>query len=253
MKKFDLFPFPDPDALADAVARAWLDEIETANRAGKPYRVALSGGRIAQKLYSAVVDQAIVHGTVFDAVEFFWADERCLPPTDPESNYRVAQEFLFGPLKISKRRIHRIRGEDPPEAAAGKAASEICRIVPLDKKGQPGLDLVLLGLGEDAHTASLFPGESEEVASSRAVYRAVFNSPKPPPERVTLGYGAIAAARQVWMLASGGAAKERALRESLIADGRTPFGRVLRDRNRTKVFSDIVAVQAFSDGGESLA
>jgi 6-phosphogluconolactonase len=120
----------------------------------------------------------------------------------------------------------------------------------LDKNGQPVLDLVLLGLGEDGHTASLFPGESDEVASSPAVYRAIFNSPKPPPERVTLGYGAIAAAQQVWMLASGGAAKEKAFRESLIADGRTPFGRVLRDRNETRIFSDIVAIQAFSNGGK---
>ena len=71
-----------------------------------------------------------------------------------------------------------------------------------------------------------------------AVYRAVHDSPKPPPDRVTLGYGAIAAARQVWMLASG-AGKEAALRESLRPGGRTPFARVLKQRRGTRIFTDI--------------
>jgi 6-phosphogluconolactonase len=101
------------------------------------------------------------------------------------------------------------------------------------------LDLVLLGLGEDGHVASLFPAEPESWIKDLAVYRAIKDSPKPPPNRVTLGYGAIAAARQIWMLASG-AGKEAALRASLAADGKTPFGRVLRLRPDTKIFTDIL-------------
>ena len=100
----------------------------------------------------------------------------------------------------------------------------------------PVLDLVLLGMGEDGHVASLFPGEPETVMASKEVYRAVTNSPKPPPNRVTLGYPAIAAAQHVWVLVSG-AGKERALRESLEPSGRTPLARVLRLRRQTTLFA----------------
>ena len=93
-------------------------------------------------------------------------------------------------------------------------------------------------MGEDGHVASLFPREASELRESRAVYRSVIG-PKPPPNRVTLGYAAIVAARKVWMLASG-AGKEIALRESLSATGTTPFGRVIQLRSRTNIFTDIV-------------
>ena len=100
------------------------------------------------------------------------------------------------------------------------------------------LDLIFLGMGEDGHVASLFPGESESARTNPAVYRAIRNSPKPPPTRVTLGYPAIAAAREVWVLASGGG-KEAALRESLKPDGQTPLSRVLQTHPKPKVFTDI--------------
>jgi len=102
----------------------------------------------------------------------------------------------------------------------------------------PVLDLIFLGLGEDGHVASLFPRESETWISDPAVYRAIHNSPKPPPDRVTLGYGTIGAARQVWMLASG-SGKEQALRDSLSSTGKTSFARVLRLRTQTQIFTDI--------------
>jgi len=93
--------------------------------------------------------------------------------------------------------------------------------------------------------ASLFSGEPENLVASRAVYRSIEHSPKPPPRRVTLGYPALAAARQVWMLASG-SGKETALRISLSAGGTTPFARVLRSRSHTRIFSDIAVNQALS-------
>jgi 6-phosphogluconolactonase len=112
--------------------------------------------------------------------------------------------------------------------------------VPANPAGQPVLDLIFLGLGEDGHVASLFPGEPEALIADPAVYRTVKNSPKPPPDRVTLGYPAIIAAHQVWMLASG-AGKEVALRQSLLGDARTSFGRVLQRRDHTRVYTDIVS------------
>ena len=238
MNKFELLTFPNADELAKAAANAWLDEIEAANREGKAHCVALSGGRITQKLFGAVVEYGKGREITFDGVRFFWADERCVPPTDAESNFRMAKELLFNFLKLASDQVYRIRGEDSPEKAAQLAESDIRRAAHSDSAGNPVLDLVLLGLGEDGHVASLFPSEPESWVQDKAVYRAIKNSPKPPPNRVTIGYGTIAVARQVWMLASG-SGKEAALRESLSENGNTPFARVLRLRPDTKIFTDI--------------
>jgi 6-phosphogluconolactonase len=237
VKKLELISFASADELAQAVASAWLDEIEAANRAGKPHCVALSGGRIAQKFFAATVEQAKTCAVSFGRVHFFWADERCVPPDDAESNFAIARKFLFAPLKIADEQIHRIRGEDSPEAAAKAASAEISKIVPLNENGQPVLDLIFLGMGGDGHVASLFPGEPDVLISDRAIYRAVKDSPKPPPNRVTLGYAAIAAAKRVWVLVSG-TGKEAALRESLISKGRTPLARVTQFKTHTIIFSD---------------
>jgi 6-phosphogluconolactonase len=241
MKNFELISFASADELAQAVASAWLDEIEVANRAGKTHYVALSGGRIAQKFFAAVAEQARARAVSFGHVYFFWADERCVPPDDPESNFHLAKELLFKPLKIGDAQIYRIHGEDSPEAAAKAASTEISQIAPLNEAGQPVLDIFFLGMGEDGHIASLFPVESDVLILDKVIYRAVKNSPKPPPNRVTLGYTTITAAKQVWVLVSG-TGKEAALRESLGSKGRTPLARVTQFRTRTKIFSDFPLV-----------
>jgi 6-phosphogluconolactonase len=117
VKNIELISFASADELASRAASAWLNEIEAAKRAGKTHCVALSGGRITQKFFAATVEQAKARAVSFERVHFFWADERCVPPTDPESNFKLASEFLFAPLKISANQIHRIRGEDSPQAA----------------------------------------------------------------------------------------------------------------------------------------
>jgi 6-phosphogluconolactonase len=242
MKNVELISFATADELARAVAGAWLDEIEMANRAGKTHCVALSGGRIARRFFAVVAEQARARAVSFGRVHLFWADERCVPSDDPESNFYLAKERLFGPLKIGDAQIHRIHGEDSPEAAAEAAATEISQIAPSNEAGQPVLDIIFLGMGEDGHVASLFPGESDVLILDKVIYRAVKNSPKPPPNRVTLGYTAITAAKQVWVLVSG-VGKEAALRESLSSTGRTPLARVTQFRTRTKIFGDFPLIE----------
>jgi 6-phosphogluconolactonase len=246
VKKFELISFASADELASRAAGAWLDEIELASRAGKPHCVALSGGRIAQKFFTSTVELARTRkigdgGTpsLPANVHFFWADERCVPPADPESNFKMANELLLAPLKIPASQIHRIRGEDPPQAAVKIAEEELRRVAGKDA-GAPRLDLIFLGMGEDGHVASLFPGDTDATDSEKAVYRVVNNSPKPPPDRISLGYAAIAAAWQVWVLVSG-AGKAPAFGESLKPDGKTPLARVIRSRSMTRIFSDIQA------------
>jgi len=234
MSNYEVISFPGPQELAVEAARDWIRVLKSV---GSQYCVALSGGRIVRQLFSATADLAKAQPASLKAVEFFWGDERCVSPADPESNYRLARELLLAPLGVSEGRIHRIRGEEEPEFAASEAEAELCRIATLDEDGQPVLDLIFLGMGEDGHVASLFPGEPEEMRASKAVYRAV-TAAKPPPRRITLGYKAIAAGREVWVLASG-AGKERALRESLKAGGQTPLAEILRLRKSTKIYTDI--------------
>lgn len=238
MNKTQLISFPTPDALARLVATAWLKEIALANEAGRPHCVALSGGRITLKFFTEVIALSKAQGVSLAGVHFFWADERCVPPDDRESSFGAANEAFFRPLAIAPDKIHRIPGEQSPERAAEQANAEIKRVVPVDATGQPVLDLIFLGMGEDAHVASLFPQESETERADAAVYRVITNSPKPPPNRVTLGYPAIAAAKNVWVLASG-AGKEAALRESIQPGATTPLGRVLQMRTQTRIFTDI--------------
>jgi len=238
MNKVELIPCSNADELAQVAARTWLEEIATANAAGQTLFVALSGGRITLKFFVAVIGLSRARNVSLRGLDFFWADERCVPPADAESNFGAAQEMFFRPLEITAGKIHRICGELAPERAAELATTELKRLVPCNAAGQPALDLIFLGMGEDGHVASLFPAGLEGDGTDALVYRAITNSPKPPPNRVTLGYAAIAAARQVWVLASG-SGKEAALRASLVPEGTTPLARVIQLRSQTKIFTDI--------------
>jgi len=229
--------FPDDCALAEAAAEQWVAEMGAAVQASTRYCVALSGGRIARRLFTALAGMAKARPQPLSSVHFFWGDERCVPPNDPESNFGMARELLLIPCKVADENIHRVRGEDEPDSAAASAESELSRIAPSAGAGQPVIDLIFLGMGEDGHVASLFPNESEDAIAASAVYRAVTAS-KPPPRRITLGYPAIVAAKQVWVLASG-AGKADALRESLRPSGQTPLARVLGLRQVTRIFTDI--------------
>jgi len=233
----DVISFTDDRALAQAAAEQWISEMGAAVQASARYCVALSGGRIARRLFAALAGMAKARLQPQNSVHFFWGDERCVPPDDAESNFGMAREILLAPWNVPKGQIHRVRGEDEPDSAAAAAESELRRIATPVGTGQPVLDLIFLGMGEDGHVASLFPNETDEMITATAVYRAVTAS-KPPPHRITLGYSAIVAAKQVWVLASG-AGKVDALRESLRPGGQTPLARVLRLRQQTRIFTDI--------------
>ena len=241
---FAILSYPDGKTLAREAARQWLEELrERAEKSNnRPYSVALSGGRITKDFFQELVTQVRGKsgslGRVFEGVHFFWADERCVPPTDAESNYAMARELLFDPLKIPDAQIHRLRGEGPEPEALREAISAICKVAAMSN-GQPVLDMIFLGMGEDGHTASLFPGETESVMNDAAVYRVV-TAVKPPPRRMTLGYSAIAAARDVWVLISG-KGKEEALKKTLAPTPTTPLDRVMSLRKQTRIYTDVQA------------
>ena len=237
MSRFQLEVFANEAELARSVAGTWLAAVAARRAAGQSCGVALAGGRIARRFFSEVTRQALAAGEKLAGVDFFWGDERGVPPDDAESNYGVAAEMLLRPLGISPTRIHRIQGELSPDAAATMAATDLRAVAGVTSGGQPVLDWVFLGMGEDGHVASLFPGESVAVMESPAVFRNVV-AVKPPPQRITLGYAALAAAREVWVLASG-AGKETVLRASLKAEGVTPLARVIASRAQARIFTDL--------------
>ncbi len=235
---FELLKFRSPEELAQGAAKEWLKHVQEKAGGDKQYSVALSGGGIAGRFFSAVAGLAKKKGIRLPAtIEYFWSDERCVPPDSPESNFGMARDRMLAPLGAGSAHIHRIRGEDPPEVAAAEAEKELFSVVRARVGSQPMVDLVFLGLGPEGHTASLFPGEPEQLVHSPAVFRAV-TVPKPPPVRVTMGYPVIATAREVWMLASG-SGKDKALQESIGPGGKTPFARVLQMRPNTRIFTDL--------------
>jgi 6-phosphogluconolactonase len=234
---FELKLFAGDLALSAAAARDWLALLR---HAPGPHSVALSGGRIARNFFTAAADLAKSSVAPLSNVDFFWADERCLEPSDPESNFRLARENLLQPLGIAVDKIHRLKGDWHPIVAVADAIQDIRRVVPGDGAGVPVLDLIFLGLGEDGHIASLMPNAPPAVLECREPFVHVANSPKPPPDRLTMTYPVLAAARNVWVLAAG-AGKADALKSSLRPEGETPLARVLRSRGRTLIYTDIPA------------
>jgi 6-phosphogluconolactonase len=165
--------------------------------------LSLAGGGTPRRAYELLA----VGGEVeWAAVDLWFGDERCVPPDDPGSNYRMVAESLLPAAAAA--RVHRIRGEDDPDAAAAAYAAEIAGV---------RLDLALLGLGEDAHTASLFPG-SQALAERERLAVAV-TATKPPPRRITLTFPVFEAARSVVVLAVG---QGKAAAVAAVAAGRNP-------------------------------
>lgn len=230
----EVYRFKTSAELAGAAARQWL--VLLTKPPAAPQCVALLGGRIAGPLFTAFARRVSQQKALLAHPHFFWADERCVPPSSPDSNFALAERSLFRPLGMPRSQYHRIPGEEPPARGAQLATDELCRIAPVNEQGQPVLDLVLLGMGEDGHIASLFPGESERQICDPAVYRPV-TAAKPPPQRITLGYATLAAARELWVLVAG-AGKAEALGRALEGDVSVPLGRLLTMRSHTQVYTD---------------
>ncbi|HKQ39232.1 MAG TPA: 6-phosphogluconolactonase [Verrucomicrobiae bacterium] len=229
MGKVDLVRFDSAEALAQGVAGEWL-QLAALSRAQPQYYAAFSGGRIAEGLFVAITSKVRQCNGTLAGVRFFWADERCVPPDDPESNYQLMRTHLLEPLQIPDAQVHRIKGELGPTAAAREASKEFADTVPRV------LDFVFLGMGEDGHIASIFPGDRLQESSAEN-YCPVFNAPKLPRERVTLAMHAIIAAANVWVLVTG-SGKQEALGKSL-KGSETPLGHLLQARPFTRIFTNI--------------
>jgi 6-phosphogluconolactonase len=195
---FEIHVLPDARALAEAGALEFARAASDAVSDREAFRVALAGGSTPRALYRRLTKAPYRREIRWDRIRFVWGDERCVPPTHEKSNYRMARETLLEPLGIAPRRIFRMKGEEDPARAARSYESVLRR----EFRSRPArLDLVLLGLGADGHTASLFPGTAA-LGPGRRLVAANF-VPKLSEWRLTLTCRAINAARRIVFLVSG--------------------------------------------------
>jgi 6-phosphogluconolactonase len=148
---------PDPATLADIAARQIVERAQAAIDARGAFSVALSGGSTPRDLHRRLASPPLVDQVDWARVHVFFGDERCVPPDDPQSNYRMADETLLSRVPIPPAQVHRMRGELPPDEAAAEYERQLKAFFEDDP---PCLDVILLGMGDNGHTASLFPGLS---------------------------------------------------------------------------------------------
>jgi 6-phosphogluconolactonase len=164
--------------------------------------IALSGGSTPMTVYQTLTAPEWRQAFHWNRMHFFFGDERCVPPDHAESNYALAQRSLFRPLGIASDQVERMKGEsDDLDNAAREYEDTLRRMTNCPPHALPRLDLILLGLGDDGHTASLFPGASVLDDRTRAV--AVTHSPKGITTRLTLTLGVINRATVVLFLVTG--------------------------------------------------
>jgi 6-phosphogluconolactonase len=192
----------DSQAWAEAAAEFVLEVGKDAVRTNGRFLIALSGGTTPETLYRALTSPAFADRFDWSRTTFFFSDERCVPLDDPRSNYVLAKKSLFTPLNIMPSQVYRMAGESSdPQAAAFEYEQQLRLATKTSSSTQPSLDLVLLGLGEDGHTASLFPGVTILRDHQRVI--AATQSPKDPPNRLTMTLAAINRASVILFLVTG--------------------------------------------------
>ena len=192
----------DPEALAGEAAQRFKKLVlEAAGSRGR-FSVALSGGSTPSPLYMILAEEPSRGQIPWKEVHLFWGDERSVPPDDPGSNYRLVNETLIAHVPIPPENVHRLRGELEPGAAARAYDRDVRDFF---CGPRPRFDLVLLGLGSDGHTASLFPSSEALKETERLAVAVQAHYHERPAQRVTLTLPAINSARQVLFLVAGSA------------------------------------------------
>jgi 6-phosphogluconolactonase len=204
--------YPDKGQLAQAAAKQIIELAGTAIIRKKCFNLMLAGGSTPKATYSLLASRRYSDQVNWEQVFLFWGDERCVPPDHPDSNFGMVRDTLISFVPIPPQNVFRIHGEIPPAEAAALYQTELQRHYSREDKtgGIASLDLVLLGMGTDGHTASLFP--SSPVLEERVNWVTHVRHTSPPPplvDRVSVTLPLINAARQVTFLVSGSGKSKR--------------------------------------------
>jgi 6-phosphogluconolactonase len=196
----------DAELLAQAAAARLIVRLVDAQASRGYASVVLTGGRVADAIYQALRDSPARDAINWSNVDFWWGDERFLPAGHPDRNETQTRAALLDRLPLEPARVHPMPASDgpdgdDPEAAAARYAAELAAAARPGTARLPHFDLLLLGVGEDGHVASIFP-EHPGAYETRPV-SAVRGSPKPPPTRLTLTLPALNTAEEAWLIASG--------------------------------------------------
>lgn len=212
----EIYLFDDIAGLARRLAEDFRKALEGKASSGESLIVALSGGHTPKAFFEVLAAPPYGNRLPWDRVVFFWGDERCVPPDDEESNFRMTSLSLLSRIEIPEANIHRVRGESPPEEEAIRYGEEIRENVPSGRSGFPGFDWIFLGMGEDGHTASLFPGA--QTLSEKEKICVVAAHPQTGQKRVSVTLPVLNGGKRVSFLVEG-EEKEPVLREILQKPG----------------------------------
>jgi 6-phosphogluconolactonase len=191
--------FTSPYELAMKVAEDMSDMINESASFDKIFTVAFSGGSTPELLFK-ILGKHFADTVAWQYVHVFWGDERCVPPDDKESNFGMAMNTLLGRINIPANNIHRINGEEEPEMESFRYSEEVS-VNTKNRNGLPVFDLILLGLGEDGHTASIFPRHTDLFESDKICEVAIH--PDTRQKRITLTGRVINNAKTVVFLVTG--------------------------------------------------
>lgn len=204
----------DAGTLVGDVASALLDRLAVAQGRGEVPHVGLTGGSIAEELHRELARRAADSSVDWSRVAFWWGDERFVPADSSDRNARQARDEFLDLVGVDPAHVHEVPASDAVATAEDAAAAYGAA---LDERDTDFFEVMLLGIGPDGHCASLFPGH-EALGATGAAAVAVHDSPKPPPDRVTLTFETLQRSRSVWFIASG-EGKAEAVARALAEDG----------------------------------
>lgn len=241
MNRPEIVVVKDGAALADEAARR-IEAVASDQAWGGTASVALAGGSTPRVAYQHLGSRCCP----WAKLSIFFGDERCVPPDDEGSNYRMVREALINRVPFPEANVHRIQGELPPDEGAARAEEDLRRAFP--RQDVPRFDLMVLGIGADGHTASLFPG-APELEETQRLTVPVHRPDLPQPWRVSMTLPVLNAAHRVLFLAAD-AAKGDVVRRAAAGDPALPAGRVQpTDGTETWIVTADVAEAAGLTGG----
>ena len=195
-KKIEIFN--TPEKLAENLAIRFKEAVNLHKR---NFYLAISGGSTPIIFFKKLAEPPFNDGIEWNKVHFFWCDERCVPPGNPESNFGMTKINLFDKIKIPQENIHRIKGESDPDEETVRYGKEIEKSVLNGENNLPRFDWVLLGMGEDGHTASLFPGK--KLLSVYSNISGIAQHPQTEQKRISLTFDVLNNAKRITFVVTG--------------------------------------------------